>query len=503
MLATKVLRLIPDLCREFSRLTGWRLEFTLAEHPIPDEDTLNDESGYCWHALIDDGQRPAGILRMAAGDEPLSTYAAATSMAVVLAELLKSLVAERRHVESRDDDVSTLVNLGMAGPVRENLAFLLNQLLRGAVQLTASFSAAFFLLDSTTSLLRLRAVYQVAADEMPQSMRSIVASHIDLRALTEGAQVLTVEQPEANMLPPGIRSALCVAVESETMPIGTLWVYDRREHTYEDRDRHVLQSIAAQLAGVLERVALLRGSESHDRIARDLEAASRVHSVAPFDLPADHRYELASRCASCYELGGDLCEIIPLPEGRVAIAVGDATGNSIPASLIMSAARGALHADPGDHTQVVQTMLRLNRALVAVIDSHQFMSLCYGVFDPDTRQFTYSNAGHPIPLLVRNHTILPLKSHGLLLGVLRDAKYGCATVDLEAGDVLVLYSDGMSEARSHTDEMFRAEGIGDAVLHGIAGSAAAMLESVWNRVDSHIAGGEPGDDRTLVILRVL
>jgi sigma-B regulation protein RsbU (phosphoserine phosphatase) len=287
------------------------------------------------------------------------------------------------------------------------------------------------------------------------------------------------------------------------MPLGTLWIFDRRNRTFGEHERHVLQSIAAQIAGVLERVALLRGSERHQRIARELEHATRSQPVLlPNDLPADPRYELAAHVASCHELGGDLCEIIPLPQHQVGLAIGDASGHSISAALIMASVRGALRVLASEERSLPEFMRRLNEALYAITRSHQFMSLCFAQFDPGPRRLTYCNAGHPLPLLLRQGTILPLGSHGLLLGVIRDADYSFSTLDLQPGDLLVFYTDGISEARSGREQMFRADGVAAALVDSRHGTAQEVLTGIWNCVEHHLEGTSADDDRTLVVLRI-
>jgi sigma-B regulation protein RsbU (phosphoserine phosphatase) len=193
---------------------------------------------------------------------------------------------------------------------------------------------------------------------------------------------------------------------------------------------------------------------------------------------------------------------MPIDGDQIAIAIGDASGNSIPAAMIMSAVRGAVRTHAAGADGVAYLMGRLNTALTEITRSHQFMSLCYGVYDAAKRTFLYSNAGHPMPLLVRGGKIHSLASHGLLLGVMRDVVYDTSLLQLQPDDLLVCFTDGISEARSRSQQMFRSEGIADAVLHCIPGTAEAVLASVWRRVESHMAGGEPGDDRTLLVLRV-
>ncbi len=495
--------LIPGLCRQFSRVTGWQLRFTPA---APNSTCERGDPAAFWTTEIHDGWEQTGWLSIAPPEygEPPADYEQVLELAAGLGQLLCTLASAARRLESQTNDVSTLVHLGLAVPVQENLAWALTQVLRAAVQLTATRSAAFFLLDATTSRLKLRAVYQIAPEEIPRPERELHASPHEIEALAgEASAVVISEGRDSAWLPATMRSALCVAVQSETMPIGTLWVFDRRARDFSDRDVHALHSIASQIAAVLERVALLRTSEAQERIRRDLKYASESQPVlTPHDFPEDPRFEVAAHVASCHELGGDLCEVLPISDDEFALVVGDASGNSIPAALIMSAVRGALRTHPATARDVAPLMARLNNALFSLTRAHQFMSLCYGVYDAAARRFVYSNAGHPPPLLVRRGEVTPLHSHGLLLGVMRDVSYKTSAVDLAPGDLLVCYSDGISEARSGAQQMFRSEGIAAAILGGSDRSAQEVLHGVWNRVESHIAGGAPGDDRTLLVLKV-
>lgn len=500
--------LLPVICRQFSQATGWNLAFAPIEG---DFDTL--ESRYanspdcCWLSEVTDGREPLGLLHLSPSDHlhPACTFVQVTDLADAISDLINRLCTSTRRLEIRNNDVSTLVHLGMAVPAQDNLAWALTQVLKAAVQLTTARSAAFFLLTPDLKRLKLRAVYQLVAAQVPLNDRQLADSGQDLDALAKGPVSIATEEGEKNpFLPDGYRVGVCVSVQSESMPIGTLWVYDRRTRTFSDRDRHVLQSIARQIAAVLERVALLRHTETHDRIARELRSASETQpDAAPHALLSpDSRYEIAARCASCYELGGDLCELIPINDDELAIVVGDASGNSIPAAMIMSAVRGAVRTNPVGSAGIPDLMRRMNDALTEITRSHQFMSLCFAVYNAATRTMTYSNAGHPPPLLVRKGQTISFTSHGLLLGVMRDVEYETSVVQLEPDDLVVCFTDGISEARSRSQQMFRSEGIADAVLHCTPGTAEQVLNAVWRRVDAHMAGGDLGDDRTLLFLHV-
>jgi sigma-B regulation protein RsbU (phosphoserine phosphatase) len=437
-------------------------------------------------------------------DSECAGFAETVSLAESLARLLGRMTEASAKLAARNKDVSTLLNLGLAIPSQDDLAFALSQLLKAATHLTNSRCAAFFLLDASTSRLKLRVVYQLTRDEVPSAERDLRTSRPDLRALADAPVVLRAESPGGHPLfPRHARRALVVPVQSERVPFGTLWVYDRRAKEYTHRDIHVLESIAAQVAAVLERSALLRGDQLQARLCRDVKAASESQLDGNLPgLPIDPRFDIAACCTSCYELGGDLCEVIRLPGDSLAIAVGDASGNSIPAAMIMSAVRGALQTHRGTAGDVGSLMTNVNAGLCCISRSHQFMSLCYGVYDVSGGRFTYSNAGHPPPLLIRNGQVSSLESHGLLLGVLDDAEYPQTTLELASGDMLIFYSDGISEAQGVGRDLFKIEGIIAAAKDAIGGTAQQTLDAIWDRAERHMGSEEHGDDRTLLVLKV-
>jgi sigma-B regulation protein RsbU (phosphoserine phosphatase) len=494
-------------CEHLSAALGWRIHCTPIESGSASS-VLTATTGHppseAWTGVVHDGLSPVAIVRVL--HEPHTAKFCSVQAAVAVAEILVQRASDAasmsRALETRTTDLSTLVHLGLSVQGQQNLPWSLSQLLRAAVELTATRSSAFFLLTPDVSELKLRGVYQITPHDFAHPRRPLLDGSPELVALTSGpADCFSTSPFSAQLLPASTRSALCVAVASETVPIGTLWVYDRRDRRFDSRDRHVLQSIAAQFAAVLERAALLQESETTGRINRELRFAQECEPnrlVYGFD--AHPELDVAARCSTCYELGGDLIEFLPLSEDRFGVAIGDASGNSIPAAMIMSAVRGALRTNPADASEIAASMAKLNRALHSLTRSHQFMSLCYGVIDASRRTFTYCNAGHPTPLWVRGDAITPLESHGLLLGVLEETGYEFDVLSLQPGDLLVFYSDGISEARDAEHRMFRGEGIADAVRAALPGNSQHILDAVWNRVESHMSGGELPDDRALMVI---
>lgn len=505
--------LIPRLCRQFSQATGWQLRFRppggASELVDIGDDSVDDLC--CWSQEITDGVETTGHLRLDPPDrgQPETPFVLATDLAEGLAELLGTMAAMTRRLEMRSRDVSSLAEVGKSVPPQDNVAWALGRLLKAVVRLTNSQSAAFFLLTPDTNRLNLRAVQHIAPTAIPHPIRDVMSNIPDLRALAHHPDRIVNERDDHNQwLPAGCRAGLCVAVQSDNTPIGTLWLFDQRAHVYSQREEQVASVIATQIAGILERATLPQMTAPHKdetwkRIERDVRIAAEGQSqLTPTTLPVDPRIEIAARCENCFELGGDLCELFTLDPDRLAIAIGDASGNSVPAAMIMAAVRGALRTHPANETDIQMLLKRMNGMLCEITRSHQFMSLFHGVLNLRERRLTYGNAGHPNPLLIRNGLVVPLNSHGMLLGIIRESPYETETVNLLPGDFLILYSDGISEVRDSSRQMFGAEGIISAVNRLRSQTVETVLQGIWSAAESHTDPASPPDDRTVMVLRL-
>jgi sigma-B regulation protein RsbU (phosphoserine phosphatase) len=504
---------IQGICCRFSASTGWPLEYTHVESGESSEfeSSLRNNEDCCWSCEVHDGHQRTGFLHIELPKNKNAdrSFQAVCELAEIVSQLFNRILSATRSLETRTQEVSTLVDIGLSIPNEADLVDSLNQLLRAAVQLTGFRAAGFFLLDPSRNQLKLRAVHQLQRQQIPCPDRDLRNSPPDLEALTRGRVLLQHDGSSkiSDWLPADTFTALCMAVQSDAGPIGTLWVFDRRRRTPSDRESHVLESIAAQIAAVLERIVMLKESATQHRLQQDLQVASesQTHDILS-QLPDDVGFDAAAVCTNRYELGGDLCELIPLDSHRTVVVIGDASGDSVPAAIVMSAVRGAIwaltesHAD--DAIQTDRVMLRINRALHSITPAHQFMSLLYGVLDTNTNSFTYTNAGHPTPIFVHNRQVSTLQSHGMLIGVIPNAEYERSSLNLAAGDLLILFSDGVSEAMNHRRTMFRADGIIDAVKHQHQSSSQEALESIWSKLEAHRANGSEPDDRTLLVIKI-
>ncbi|OYW23697.1 MAG: hypothetical protein B7Z55_03310 [Planctomycetales bacterium 12-60-4] len=500
---------LNDVCRKLSQALGCELTYSAAVEPA--ESCVVPRSHIVWQASVHDGQEVTGKLQLCASDSAThgadSQAANAVGTATVFAEILERLVSAERRLESVDHD-PLLSNLSAPGNLVETPPQIVRRFLRTAQQASRSWGTAFFLKEAAGQSLHLRACDTVAAEEIPQHRRCLSQAP-DSMAISQGSLIIRAEgEWSEHWLPRNCRSAFIVPVRTTEGCLGTLWCLERRERVWADPEIRRLTLVADHLAAALERTLLLRESDARRRLSHELAFASTYHPGHAMGLmPQDSGLDIAMRVTSAAALGGDLCEVWPIGEGHTLLAIGDATGHSVPAAMIMSAARGSLRTLlASGRAELKSTDLvaaRLNRALHSVTRGEQFMSLLCGVYERSRNTLVYTNAGHPPPWHIREGRATSLRSHGMLLGIFPDSVYERSQIALQPGDWLVGYTDGITEALSREREMFCSTGVLAAMEDGRFDSAAAAADAIWSAVQRHSAGAQATDDQSLLVLRVM
>jgi len=457
---------------------------------------------------ITDGDDTLGRIVVESPDDPRLTgaYESVCDVTELFAETLSRAARATHTARSRGRDVSALVDAVKTVPQTGDLQTAVGHLLRVATQLTGLWSAAFFLFDPRNQRLRLRATHQLAAKGVPQPLRAIGLETPDGLAYAQGAAILDRQIPaDADWLPTGTAVGIGVPILTEGCLIGSLWCFDRRQRELGAWQIELLQSAAVQMAALLERTMLLQDSERQQQMTSELEFASRKLPVGLLQRPpVEWGVDLAVRAATVTGVGGDICDVIPLENRRMLIAIGDAVGHSVPAAMLASVARGALRAlvsqIPANRLSTELLMVGVNRALHTVTQSEQFVTLMIGILDIDAATFIYTNAGHPPPLLLRDGEWRSLNSHGLFLGVEPETKYRASTVSLAPRDTLICYTDGVTETVNRAKVAFHRQGIQDTIPAANAATADAIAETIWQRVQAHDPDRPLRDDRTLLVL---
>jgi serine phosphatase RsbU (regulator of sigma subunit)/HAMP domain-containing protein len=292
----------------------------------------------------------------------------------------------------------------------------------------------------------------------------------------------------------GAYAAAGVPLRAGGRVIGVVQVTSRRPREFTPHEMRLLEAFA-------DRVALAVDNASAYEREREIAAIIQQTLLPPerVQLPS---MTVAGRYVSSREVGGDFYAVLPLEDARVGLAIADVTGKGIPAATLSARARYLLEAFALDAHRPDTVLTRLNQVLARDAAS-QFVSLFYGILDARRGRFAFARAGHLPPLLVPAGTATPvaLEPPGLLLGVDVAATYVTSEVPVGPGDLLVMFTDGITEARRQDGQQF-----GEQRVSMLAGACAGALpEDVVERVMDALAawaGRAPADDQTIVVVRI-
>ncbi len=284
----------------------------------------------------------------------------------------------------------------------------------------------------------------------------------------------------------------------------------RSEEPYSRSDLRLLDSVANQTGLALENsylTATIAAEAVHrERLHSELEIARQVQQrLFPKRAPAVNGLDLAGRCQPAQTIGGDYYDFLVTPSGDVGLAIGDVAGKGIPAALLMASLQASLRGlTLAGISDLADLMAKLNLLVYDATPTNRFATFFYGLYNPVSRQLSYSSAGHNPALLYRAHSsqVEWLKTAGLGLGLQRNSQYQQSTVQLEVGDMLVLYTDGVSEARSVDDAEFGDDRLID-IVRSSAKSPAEILDNILTEVTLFAAGAPQHDDITVIVAQTV
>jgi sigma-B regulation protein RsbU (phosphoserine phosphatase) len=246
---------------------------------------------------------------------------------------------------------------------------------------------------------------------------------------------------------------------------------------------------------------------AYEIVERELKVVADIQrSLLPQTLPVIPGLELAAHYQTSQWAGGDYYDFFELPDGRWGFLIADVSGHGTPAAVMMAILHSLAHGHPGHPEPPAALLEHVNQRLAAryTTENEVFVTAFYGVYDPATWQFSYSCAGHNPPQLKRCSMgqVDSLEAvGGPPLGVFTDTEYPQATLSLQPGDILVLYTDGITEAMDRRGEQFGLERLNE-VLRRCGLSATQLVESILDALDSFTCGNPAHDDRTLLLAKV-
>lgn len=448
------------------------------------------------------------------------------------AALLPDLFIElgRKHRKYQE----LLGSLGFALRAFDNLDHILELVPLVASQLTEADGAALVMFEPDGQLKLERLFVRETSDSIRHTLHSalhqLAAEHYR-QWLSEGWQTTAdltrlmaaedwLDGQLSQLLPPTTHLFGTPLLLRQTVR-GRLYVFSHHpDYTWsESRQRsiRVVADYAAVALGNYENTQTLRQQE---RLAKEVATGSELQArLQPTRFPQIPGLSIAARCETASGVGGDYYDFIPIPDMRQTevplahrainhwgIVIGDVMGKGIPAGLLMMETRGVLRAEVLSQHPPAQILTHLNYVLFRDLDhSHRFVSLFYAHYCPASRRLQFSNAAHNPPLLWRaaSQTTHGLDTPGMLLGLEPDSSYQEQAIHLEVGDVIVLYTDGVTDVVNQQGDRLDQEGLQAALGHAAQrySEPQLILECLFERV-SLFSSGRYVDDRTLVVIKV-
>jgi serine phosphatase RsbU (regulator of sigma subunit)/pSer/pThr/pTyr-binding forkhead associated (FHA) protein len=330
--------------------------------------------------------------------------------------------------------------------------------------------------------------------------------------VTNGKSVLTSDAQSdprfmgGTVVLQGVRSVLAVPLGVGENVFGIIYADSPiAEGRFTEDHLKVLTTLASVAAIRVENARLAERQLEQERLERELQVASEIQQrFQPTAAPQLVGYELQGISFPCYEIGGDYYDFIERANGNLVVALGDVSGKGTAAALLMSSLHAAVHAQVESHESPVTTIQSINRYLVASIPANRFVTLFYAELDPKTGSLAFLNAGHNPPLIVHSGgTMEQLAAGGLPLGIMADADFREGRTKLQPGDVLVIYSDGVSEAVNPAGEEFGPTRLYEVVARNLDASAAGIRDRIESSLTKFCQGTPAADDITLVICKRL
>jgi serine phosphatase RsbU (regulator of sigma subunit) len=274
-------------------------------------------------------------------------------------------------------------------------------------------------------------------------------------------------------------------------------------HPFSQEDLDLLTVMANVAAIRIEHARLAEVEQSEKLMELELAQASEIQAMLlPTEAPVFPGYDLAGHNLPCRTVGGDYFDFVPYADGRVALVVGDVSGKGLPAALLMSSLQARVQMLRETSPDPAFAVTVLNRNLAERCPAGKFITFFYALLDPASGELKYSNAGHNYPLLIRaNGTVEQLAGGGMVLGLFPTIRYEARETTLEPGDMLALYSDGVTEASSPEGEEFGEEGLAKFLLERRSESCAHLVAGLVDYLRDWHGSSSFTDDFTIVLVK--
>jgi sigma-B regulation protein RsbU (phosphoserine phosphatase) len=437
------------------------------------------------------------------------TRPAAIQFLFLMANAITRLCFQEFQLRHRINELTAVYNVTMMLADARDLPRVLQRTAELVAEVMNVKAVSIRLIDREQDELVIRAVFNLSREYLNKGPVRLSKAAIDQIALSpRGYEYVKnmatdprVQYPQ-EAVREGIASMLSVGMRYKGKAIGALRLYTAEEETFSQAKIDLLKAIASQAASAIENSRLLAESIEAEALEKQVRMAADVQQrMIPQTPPQLPGIDLSSVYVPSFDLGGDFFDYIQLPDGNLGLVIADVSGKGVPASLIMASVRAALRAQVDNVYYLYEVMSRINKMLYRDTKASEFVTLFYGVLDTRNRRFTFSNAGHPPAMLLRDGKISELTTDNMVLGVDPNETFRQQFIDLKPNDLLLLYTDGLPDAMNFKDETFGHKRIVEAFAKGGATAETVAQGILWD-MRRFVGMTRRTDDVTMIVARI-
>jgi sigma-B regulation protein RsbU (phosphoserine phosphatase) len=426
----------------------------------------------------------------------------------LLAKVSKSMAKRSKKQAERDEKIFQISTM-VAGDFE--LLEVLDRLAEAAVKFTNTTACSIRLVDEAAEDMKMRSTYGLSEkyrNKGPVSRKDAVIEE----ALKGKAVIIDdmgkdarVKYPQAS-LDEGLISQMTVPMEFKGDCIGVLRLYSPKPARFDEETTAIAYLVASQCAIAITNARLYSQAVEGARMAEQMRLGAVIQRrMIPDKLPHIHGLDIGAVYQPCFQIGGDLYDFFRINEHTLGVGIADVIGKGIPAAIMMSMFRGTMraYADGGYARHKLEDIIgKLNTATIRECRDGEFITMFFASIDVDDMKITYCNCGHEPALLIRDGQITELDKGGLVLGVLKDTEYEIGTVDLQEGDCILMYTDGLIDAVNFDGDMWGREQMLDALAKCKNCCAESMIKNLLGFRRRFVGLAPQTDDTSVVVIKM-
>jgi len=426
-------------------------------------------------------------------------------------KLVVDLERNSKRLQQMISEMTTIHEITRALDSGQNLDALLFYIMEKCKLLMNSEATSLMLVIPETNELEFKIVLGPKSEEV-KPFRLAIGKGIAGWVAKTGKPVLIQDAYADDRFDPSFdkrsgfitRSMLCVPMVYKNKIIGVMTVLNRLDQfSFTENDQVLLTIFASQAALAIENAKLLLEAIEKERLQKELQVAAEIQNLLiPQKLPKIKNLDISATYLPCQEISGDFYNIIPIDHKRFAFIVADVSGKGIPGAMVVSNMQATLRAYLEQSDDLLSIVSKLNLCTINQTTEDRYITFFIGIYDENDMTLEYINAGHNPPLqYTKNKKIEKLKTGGIFIGFL-PFEYESDKVQLNSGDILVLFTDGLIEAMNDNEDEFGEENVINIIKKNSKSTSKIIQNTLIEEVKKHIGDKELEDDFTLVVTKI-